>query len=71
VLKICRKKGQKDYSDCKLVIAISPMPPFEFYEVQYEQQIEELLREMTQIKFKAKSVFLLILPDKLYELNRE
>lgn len=71
VIEVCRKKGQKDYSDCKLVVAISPMPPFESYEVRYVQQVEELVREMTQIKFKAKGVFLLILPDKLYELNRE
>jgi hypothetical protein len=71
VLKVCREKAQKDYGNRQLVVAISPMPPFQSLEVRYEQQIESLVREMTQIKFKAKSVFLLILPDIVYELIRE
>jgi len=69
VLETCRKKAQKDYSDCTLVVSIAPMPPFRSFEPRYEEQIETLVREMVQIEFKAKRVFLLILPDRLIDIN--
>lgn len=69
VLAACRKKAQKDYSDCTLVVAIAPMPPFQSFEARYEKQIEALVRKIAQIKFKAKRVFLLVLPDRVVDVN--
>ncbi len=69
VLATCQKKAEKDYGDCLLVVAIEPLPPFESFNVRYEQQIEELVHQMRQIKFKAKKVFLLVLPDRMFDVN--
>lgn len=69
VLCTCRKKAQKDYGDCTLVVAVAPLPPFPSFELQYEKRIETLAGEMAQIKFKAKRVFLLILPDRLVPIR--
>ena len=69
VLSTCRKKAQKDYSDCTLVVAITPLPPFTSFESQYEKQIETLAGEMAQIAFNAKNVFILILPDRLVAIR--
>lgn len=65
VLDTCRKKSHKDYNDCALVVSIAPIPPFDAFVSRYEEQIEVLVSELEKIKFKAKRVFLLILPDKL------
>ncbi|MBI2888125.1 MAG: hypothetical protein HYY02_13105 [Chloroflexi bacterium] len=46
VLSTRRNKAQKDYSDCTLVIAIAPLPPFPSFESQYEKQIETRLNDM-------------------------
>lgn len=69
VLSTCRKKAQKDYSDCTLVVAMAPLPPFTSFESQYKKQIETLAGEMVQIAFQAKRVFLLILPDRLVAIR--
>ena len=66
----CRKKAQKDYGSYTLVVAIDPMPPFQSFELQYEQKIKELVSEMAQIKFNAKRVFLLVIPDRVIDVNR-
>lgn len=68
VLASCRKKARKDYSDCTLVVAIEPMVPFASFKVKYEKQMEALASEISQIEFKAKRVFLLILPDRLVRI---
>lgn len=69
VLETCRKKAQKDYSDCMLVVSIAPMPPFNSFVTRYEEQIKTLVREIKQIEFKAKRVFLQVLPDRLIEIS--
>jgi len=69
VLATCYKKAAADYSDCTLVIAVAPMPPFESFEGRYEEQIVALRREIAQIKFKAKRVFLLLLPDRVINVH--
>jgi hypothetical protein len=70
VLSTCRKKALGDYSDCTLVVAIEPLPPFAGFGDRYERQIALLVSQMVQIHFKAKSVFLLILPDRLVAVRR-
>lgn len=62
VLTVCNKKAMKDYSDCTLVVAIAPMLPFQSYESLYEAQIEALASEMSKIQFRAKRVFLFVMP---------
>jgi hypothetical protein len=69
VLAVCQKKAEKDYSDCTLVVAIEPMPPFESFKGKYEDQITALTSQMAQISFKAKRVFLLVMPDKVIEVQ--
>ncbi len=69
VLAVCREKALKDYSDCTLVVAIEPLPPFTSFEAQYEKQIEVLASEMAQISFKAKRVFLVVLPERVVTVN--
>lgn len=69
VVETCRKKSQKDYNDCALVISIAPRPPFDSFAPRYEEQIVVLVRKLENIKFKAKRVFLLILPDRLIEIT--
>jgi len=65
----CRKKAQKDYGNYTLVVAIELMPPFQSFKLQYEQKIKELVSEMAQIKFNAKRVFLLVIPDRVIDVN--
>jgi len=69
VLETCRKKSKKDYSKCSLVIAIEPMKPFGGFEDSYEERVHELLGQIASIHFKARRVFLLVLPDRLEEVN--
>lgn len=62
VLAACRKKAEKDYYDCTLVVAVEPIWPDAGNEkAQYEKQIDNLVSEMAKIKFKAKRVLLLIM----------
>lgn len=69
VLATCRRKAQNDYSDCTLVVAIAPMLPFQSFGARYEEQIEALVSEMKKIEFKAKRVFLLVLPDRVVDVH--
>lgn len=71
VIKTCRKKAHNDYSNCTLVVTIAPPPPFQStsYMKQYEMQITTLASEISIIRFKAKRVFLLVLPDKLVNVQ--
>lgn len=71
VLETCRKKALKDYNDCTLVVAIAPMAPFRSFEEHKKNQINDLLHEMGQIEFKARKVFLLVMPNNLFEVNGE
>lgn len=68
VLSICQKKAIKDYTDCTLVVSISPMPPFESFKEKFEDQISSLSSKMAEIRFKAKKVFLLVLPDRIVKI---
>ena len=62
VLATCRKKAEKDYRDCTLVVGIEPIwPDAENEKTQYERQIQKLASEMAAIKFNAKRVFLLVM----------
>jgi hypothetical protein len=69
VLAVCQKKAAKDYGDCTLVIAIEPWPPFASFESKHEKQIEALVSKMEKMRFKAKRVFLLVLPDRVIAVN--
>ena len=64
VLAGSRKKAEKDYSDCTLVVAIVTDPPFQTPEnvAHHEEQTKILIRKMEQIWFKAKRGFLLSHP---------
>jgi hypothetical protein len=68
VLAVCKRKAMKDYSDCSLVVAIAPMLPFESFEARYEAQIDALVSEMGKIQFRAKRVFLLVMPDRVLQV---
>lgn len=69
VLYVCHKKAKKDYGDCTLVFAIAPMTPFESFKGKYEDQISALVSKMSQIRFKAKRVFLLVMPNRVIEVH--
>lgn len=69
VLSTCRDKALKDYGGCTLVVAIEPMPPFDPFDARYEQKIKALVCKIAQIKFKAKKVFLLVLPDRVFDVD--
>lgn len=69
VLDTCHKKARKDYSKCSLVISIEPMKPFSAFVHQYDAQVVRLLDQISHIKFNAKRVFLLILPNRLEEVH--
>ena len=66
-LRTSENKARKDYSDCILVIAISigKINPFP----EYEAALQELIGKLQKIKFKAKGVFLLVLPDRVEEIS--
>lgn len=69
VLSTCREKARADYGDCALVVAIKPLPAFAGFEDRCECQIAALVSQMVQIQFKAKRVFLLILPNRLLPVH--
>jgi hypothetical protein len=49
VIRVCLDKATKDYGDCTLVVAISPMPPFESFEGLREEQIKALADELAGV----------------------
>ena len=65
IVRACKKKAQNDYGDCTLVIAIDPDRPFPGFEALFENQIQQIVDSLRKIQFKAKRVFLLILPDRI------
>jgi hypothetical protein len=69
VLATCRKKSIINYYNCTLVVAIVPMSPFKSFEAQYEKRIVVLASEMAKIRFKAKRVFLFVLPDRVIAVD--
>jgi hypothetical protein len=69
VLDTCRRKAMKDYSDCTLVVAIEPAPPFPEFEAHYEAQIAALATEIGLIKFNAKRVILIVLPGRIIRVH--
>jgi hypothetical protein len=58
----CQKKAQKDYSNCTLVLVIDFDPPFPEHRRLCSKKLERLAEQIKSIRFKAKRVFLLILP---------
>ena len=70
VLGTCRKKAEKDYRDCTLVVAIEPTTPIMSFHAKHEQQLALITTGMTQIKFKAKRVFLVLLPDRVLAVHQ-
>jgi hypothetical protein len=62
IQKTCESKAKKDYSNCTLVIVIGFTQPSKQHRRLYLQKIRKILAQLQSISFKAKSVFLLILP---------
>jgi hypothetical protein len=60
ILKTAKKKAEKNYESCLLVIEISYLPPHKIHEKLYESKVEEVINEIKQISFNAKKVFILI-----------
>jgi hypothetical protein len=58
----CQKKAQKDYSNCTLVVVIDFFPPFRQHRSLYSRKLKQVAEQMHAISFKAKRVFLLVLP---------
>ena len=64
ILKACHKKSKKDYSDCSLVVCVNFVPPFPEHKKEYSNSIRKLIKEIQNISFKAKKVYLLVMPFK-------
>jgi len=64
ILKACHKKSQKDYSDCSLVICVNFVPPFPEHKTEYTNCIKQMIEEIHKLSFKAKKVYLLVMPFK-------
>jgi hypothetical protein len=69
VMEACRKKAQKDYSGCTLVVAICLNLFFDSLADRSEKQIKALVGEIACMKFKAKRVFLIVLPDRVFDVG--
>lgn len=70
MLRTCKEKAKKDYSDCTLVIAINPEPSFESTRTLRERQIRAIADRVAVVSFKAKRAFLVVLPDTVIPLHR-
>lgn len=69
ILDVCKKKSKKDYSGCSLVIVINFFPPFKEEESAYMQLIKELEKELIEIKFIIRKIYLLVIPlNKIVEI---
>jgi len=51
------------------VIAIEPLSAFEGFEVQYDEILARLRSALGDIVFRAKRVFLLLMPDTLVPIH--
>ena len=69
ILRTCRAKARKDYSNCTLVVAIESLTPFGGSESTYTDLVGRLVGEMRAIGFQAKRVYLLLMPDNLIEIR--
>jgi len=69
VLRTCRAKARKDYGGCTVVVAIEPMPPLEGFAKAHEVLVRQLADEIRAINFRAKRVYLLVMPDCLVEVH--
>jgi hypothetical protein len=69
VICACENKARKDYSDCILVIAIAPDPPFAGFQERYEERLQALVARLSMICFNAKQVFMLILPSRVEAIH--
>lgn len=65
IAKTASNKAKKDYSDCTLVIYIKMLPVFEALEAAHNAQIDRIADELRNIPFRAKEVFLFIVPDRM------
>ena len=69
ILKTCQNKAKKDYSNCTLVIVIDFVPPFPEHRQLYLQKLKQIIKQVKNIQFRAKRVFLFILPFcKIYKI---
>jgi hypothetical protein len=68
VVSTCENKALKDYSDCNLVVIVSPHPPLDGYEDRYEKQLQKKRKRLSKIKFNAKRVFLFIPPNRVEKI---
>ena len=69
VLTSARAKATKDYGDCTLVIAIEPLSSFEGFRTQYDETLGQLRGALSEIAFRAKRVYLLLMPDTLIAIH--
>lgn len=69
VLSTACAKALKDYGDSTLVIAIAPLPPFEGFETRYDEILDRLRACLSDVDFKAKCVYLLLMPETLLTIH--
>jgi len=62
ILKACHNKSKKDYSNCSLVVCLNFSPPFPEHKKEYLNSIKKLLKEIKCISFRARKVYLLVMP---------
>jgi len=65
IVATCEEKAIKDYRDCTLVIVITPQRPYAGFEDRFERTLEQLVRHLSGIRFKAKRVLLFVHPDRV------
>ena len=68
VIKTCGAKSIKDYKDCTLVISVTTMFDLKGHESSMDLQVKQLAVKIGEIKFKAKRVFLLVMPERLMQI---
>lgn len=69
VLETCEAKALKDYRGCSLVIAIEPLSPFEGFESNFDDQVDQLTAKVRAINFQADRVYLLLMPGHLITVH--
>jgi hypothetical protein len=68
IVDAAHKKSLKDYSDCTLVFALKTLPPFDSFLSAHSAQIDWIVEELRHISFRAKAVFLLVMPDRVIRI---
>ncbi|MFC1656084.1 hypothetical protein ACFL3C_04385 [Patescibacteria group bacterium] len=66
-LENMKKKALKDYSDCTLLLVYDEYPGFSIENRESAKLITDLVVEAKNINFKAKGVYLLLLPQKIID----